>query len=93
VKPSVTEQCLREAQLREKELEKEREARRLIQEREDRESADEVVAWGGEFWGGLQGSAYVDEHDLIEMVGLDELAEEAELGEQVEDHGLISTEA
>ena len=83
---------MREAQIREKELEKEAEARRLIQEREDRESADEVIAWGGEFWGGLV-DGYVDEHDLMELAGLDELMESTELVEQNEDDGLVPAAA
>jgi hypothetical protein len=57
VKPSVREQCQREAEAAEKlmqaELDRQANARRRAVDLEERQIADEVVTWGGEFWGGV----------------------------------------
>jgi len=65
-KPEIQSQCLREAEIRARELKIEREKAaeeaRIKQDREEREQADLVLKWGGEFWGVVTG--YVEESAL-----------------------------
>jgi hypothetical protein len=46
------------------EREKAAEEARIKQEREDREQADLILKWGGEFWGALMVTGYVEESAL-----------------------------
>jgi chromosome condensin MukBEF ATPase and DNA-binding subunit MukB len=67
-KPEVQAQCAREAEIRAQEEKVEREKieaiARIQQERADRAQADEILNWGGEFWGGLLINGYIDESAL-----------------------------
>lgn len=58
------------------EQERAQEAARITQEREDREHADQILNWGGEFWGGLlvngYVNGYVDESALRDATNINE---------------------
>lgn len=67
-KPEIQSQCLREAEVRARELKIERERiaeeARLRQEMEDRKHADQITNYGGEFWGALMVPSNVQEDVL-----------------------------
>lgn len=59
-KPSVIAQCQHDAEMLAKATQEEAARRdtetRLAQDRVQRQEADEIVQWGGEFWGGVGSS-------------------------------------
>jgi hypothetical protein len=85
------ESCRREAEAAQKfldaELKRQADKRRLAHELEERRGADEIVQWGGEFWGGVSGHPATSSRRPVQPATAG-AEEEAVVEDEEEEHGL-----